>query len=93
MNTLMIEVGGAMEYKRHPEINQAWVKYCREIGEYSGKADSIQTWTYDWKKNSIHVENGDGGYLTQEEVRDIVEYCRRSCVDIIPEVPSLSHSD
>ena len=93
VNTLMIEVGGAMEYKRHPEINQAWVKYCREIGEYSGKADSIQTWTYDWKKNSIHVENGDGGYLTQEEVRDIVEYCRRSCVDIIPEVPSLSHSD
>jgi hexosaminidase len=24
-NTIMIEVGGAMEYKKHPEINRKWV--------------------------------------------------------------------
>ena len=23
-NTVILEVGGAMEYKRHPEINESW---------------------------------------------------------------------
>ncbi len=37
-NTLMIEVGGAMEYRRHPEINDGWVEYCAFMNEYPGKA-------------------------------------------------------
>ena len=92
-NTLMIEIGGAMEYKRHPEINEGWVEYCKEIAEYSGKASDIQDTIYPWTKNSIHVENGDGGFITQEETRQIIEYCRKRYIDIIPEVPSFSHCD
>ena len=30
-NTIMIEIGGAMEYRRHPEINLGWVDYCKEM--------------------------------------------------------------
>ncbi len=92
-NTIVIEVAGAMEYKRHPEINEKWVSYCKEMSEYSGKTKKIQEHTYRWKKNSIHVENGGGEFLTQDEVKDLVEYCKKRDMNVIPEMPSLSHSD
>lgn len=37
-NTLFIEVGGGMEFKKHPEINHAWAKFSH---------DAL---TYDWYK-------------------------------------------
>ncbi|MBQ5910749.1 MAG: hypothetical protein IIW94_01910, partial [Clostridia bacterium] len=45
-NKIMIEVGGAMEYKRHPEINEGWEAFCKEMTEYSGKANKVQDCTY-----------------------------------------------
>ena len=93
MNTLMLEIGGAMEYKRHPEINEGWLEYCEDIGEYSAKATVVQEQTYPWLKNSIHVENGEGGFLTQDEVRELAAYCKERHIEIIPEVPSHSHCD
>ncbi|MBB6731339.1 family 20 glycosylhydrolase [Cohnella zeiphila] len=91
-NHLVVEVGGAMEYKRHPEINEGWVAYCEEMREYSGKAAEIQA-RFDWGKNSIHCENGGGRWLTQASVRELVAYCKDRGLNVIPEVPSLSHSD
>ena len=92
-NTIMIEVGGAMEYKRHPEINKEWVAYCREMSEYSGKTTVIQDKTFPWYKNAIHMENGDGGYLSQDELRGLIQYCKERGFEVIPEVPSLGHCD
>lgn len=45
-NTLMIEVGGAMEYKKHPEINEGWEEYCAFMSEYSGKSRVLQEETF-----------------------------------------------
>ena len=92
-NTVMIEVGGAMEYKSHPEINAGWVSYCKEMSEYSGKTTVIQDQTYPWYKNAIHMENGGGEYLSQEEMRQLVDYCKERQMEVIPEVPSLGHCD
>ncbi|MFC3798465.1 family 20 glycosylhydrolase [Cohnella sp. GCM10012308] len=92
-NTVMLEVGGAMAYERHPEINEGWVRYCAEMREYSGKTIRIQEQTFPWYKNSMHVENGGGSFLTQDEVRELVQYCKARFMDVIPEVPSLSHCD
>ncbi|QHW34780.1 family 20 glycosylhydrolase [Paenibacillus rhizovicinus] len=92
-NTIVIEVGGAMAYKRHPEINEGWVRYCDEMYEYSGKTIVIQEKTFSWYKNSIHAENGGGRFLSQAQVSDIVGYCKERFLDVIPEVPSLSHCD
>ena len=52
-NSIMIEIGGAMEYKRHPEINKGWEDYCKIAAEFNGKTEWIQR--SDWyPKNSFH---------------------------------------
>ncbi|MBP3435620.1 MAG: family 20 glycosylhydrolase [Clostridia bacterium] len=91
-NCLMLEVGGAMEYKRHPEINETWVKLCEDINAYSGRGNEIQR-SFGWSKNSFHCDNAGGGYLTQDEVRELVAYCRSRGIDVIPECPTFSHCD
>lgn len=91
-NSLILEVGGAMEYKRHPRINEKWVEFCRDMNEYSGKSEVVQN-SQHWAKNSIHSENGDGAYLSQEECRRLAEECRRRGIELIPECPTLSHAD
>ncbi|HCG34777.1 MAG TPA: hypothetical protein DER23_00390 [Clostridiales bacterium] len=92
-NTIMLEIGGAMEYKRHPEINASWVEFCKDMKRYSGRTHEIQHKTYPWAKNAIHVDNGGGDYLTQEQVKELVSYCRERFLEVIPEVPTLSHCD
>lgn len=92
-NFIMFEVGGAMEYKRHPKINEEWSKFSQAMLADSGIADKLQHYTYPWSKNAIHPENGKGSFLTQEEMKDLIMYCRERGIDVIPEVPSLSHAD
>lgn len=92
-NTLMIEIGGAMEYKNHPEINEGWEEYCEFMSEYSGKTKKLQEFTFPWRKNSIHCNNGGGSYLLQSEVKELIKYCEERSIKIIPEVPSTSHCD
>ncbi len=91
-NTIILEIGGAMEYKRHPKINEKWVEFCKECSAYSGRADEIQR-SQKWAKNSIHYENGDGAFLTQDECKELASYCRERGLEIIPECPTLCHSD
>lgn len=91
-NSIVLEVGGAMEYKRHPKINEKWIEFCKECSKYSGRSEEIQS-SQQWEKDSIHYENGDGAYLTQDECRELAEYCRERGIEIIPECPTLSHSD
>lgn len=89
---IMLEVGGGMEYLRHPEINQGWERYCREIHAQPGTPSQFKN-SFPWFKNSIHTEVGSGSFLTQGEVRELVTYCRDRELEVVPEVPTLSHSD
>ena len=91
-NAIVIEVGGAMEYKNSPEINAFWVEACKELYEYSGKATDLQN-SQKWEKDSIHIENGGGKFLSQKIVREICAYCRAHGLEPIPECPCLSHAD
>lgn len=93
-NAIMIEVGGAMEYKRHPEINAHWVEFCKEVHKSPYESHRIQFETHPtWKKNSIHADNGGGSFISQEQMRQLIAYCRERELDVIPEVPTLSHCD
>ena len=91
-NMLMLETGGAMEYKRHPEINEGWLEYAAFMNEYSGKPHDLHM-QVDWCKNSVHATNGGGRVLPQEKIREIIELCASYGIEIIPEVPCLSHCD
>ena len=91
-NTIMLELGGAMAYRRHPEINEGWIAYCAEMREYPGKTTKIQS-AYGWWKNSIHADNGGGSVLDQATVRELARHCRERGMEVIPEVPLLSHAD
>lgn len=92
-NSIILEIGGAMEYKRHPRINERWAEFCREVHSYSGRTHEIQTKTYPWRKNSIHCDNAEGDILTQDECRELCEYCRSRGLEVIPECPTYSHCD
>lgn len=91
-NSLILEIGGAMEYERHPLINEKWVEFCEPI--ISGKTNPSELHApYPYMKNSIHSENGDGLFLSKDTCRDLAKYCRERGIEIIPECPTLSHSD
>ncbi len=92
LNTIVLEVGGAMEYKSHPEINDGWIEYCNMFKETPGKSVEYQN-SFDFLKNSIHWENGGGSFLKQEEVKELVKYCKDRGINVIPEQPMMSHSD
>lgn len=92
LNAVVLEVGGAMEYITHPEINEGWLDYCKKFKAYPGQSVEYQ-FSMDIPKNSIHWENGGGGVLTQNEVRTLVAYCKERGMQVIPEQPTLSHCD
>lgn len=91
-NTIILEIGGAMEFTRHPEINEGWLEYCRFMNAYSGKPRKIQNGMR-WEKDSIHTTNGGGQVVPQRMLRELIAYCRERHLEVIPEMPSLSHCD
>lgn len=97
-NTVMLEVGGAMEYESHPEINEGWIEYSKIASAHINKRGDNPYFPYKdentyFLKNSIHCENADGGVLSKEKVKELVKYCKERFMEVIPEMPSLSHSD
>ena len=91
-NTVILEVGGAMEYRRHPEINEGWIEYAARMNSSSGRANELIA-GYPWEKNVVHAQNGGGKVLSQDTLRELISYCRERELEVIPEVPSLSHCD
>lgn len=90
-NTLILEIGGGMEYERHPEINMAWRKFCREAMRYPGGPQGLQASEEYWK-DSTHVELAGGDVLTKGEVKRLVEYAHSLGMEVIPEIQALSHA-
>lgn len=91
-NTIFMEVGPAMKYDSHPEINEAWVDFCNEAKAYSGGADEGLMLTVGPPKDSAHIENGGGSYLEKEELANLVAYIKSRHIELIPEMQSLSHA-
>lgn len=91
-NSILLEIGGAMEFKNHPEINEGWLKYCASVNEDIEKYNLVKRGYYR-TKNSVHTYNAGGDVYSQREIKEIADYCRERFVEIIPEVPSLSHSE
>lgn len=78
LNTIFLELAGAMRFDRRPEIAETWERQNRLARE--GKAPPVP-----------HGEVSGGGTLTKAEVKELVEYARSYGIEVIPEIQSLSH--
>lgn len=98
INTIFLEMGASMQFDSHPELNEAWEAFCGEMRAYPGGPDSNHWGDRGMQmlegniKNSVHIENGGGSYLTKAEMAEIAGLCRQRHIEIIPEVQGLSHS-
>ncbi len=90
-NTLILEIGGGVEYESHPEVNMAWRKFCREGRDHPGGPQGLQGSEIYWK-DSTHVELAGGGVLKKSELMEIVDHARFLGMEVIPEIQALSHS-
>jgi hypothetical protein len=88
-NKIILELNANMRLDRHPELNRGAVefadhlKYSR-LGRPPGPHKEYQ--------NSSHQDNADGGILEKEDVAEIVATMRQFHIEVIPELPSLTHS-
>jgi len=93
-NTIFLEVGAGMRYDRHPEINEKWEEFTEKAMRFEGglvPGGSGPT-SQPFPKNSTHTELGGGSFLKKEEVKELIDLAEKLHFEVIPEVPSLSHS-
>ncbi len=91
-NAVILEIGAAMELKRHPELNAYWLEYSRSMNAQRNKR-YLASMLNPRMRNSTHTFNANGEVLSQKEVRELVDHGRALGLEMIPEVPSLSHSE
>ena len=88
-NTVIVELNAAMRFDRHPELNAGWIEFGKDLN-YTRRERS---WGPGRQfQDSANADTADFGVLEKEEVADLVRYARQHHVEVIPEVPSLTHS-
>jgi len=89
-NTLILEMNASMRLESHPELNSGWLEFSRDTN-YSRRnypAGPI----HDRTPNSSHQDTADGGFLEKEEVAGLARWVRQNHIELIPELPSFTHS-
>lgn len=87
-NRLILEMNAAMRLDRHPEVNAGWLDLARDLvltrrDRPAGPHGNM---------NSTHHDTADFGILEKDEVAELVRFVRDQHIEVIPEIPSLSHS-
>jgi len=88
-NTLIVEVNANMRLHKHPELNAGSVEFARDL---DATRRSRAAGPRGEGQDSAHHDAADGGILEQDEVAELVRYARRHHVEVIPEIPSLTHT-
>ena len=88
-NTLVVETNAAMRLERHPELNAGWHEFARCLNytrrdRPEGPGRQFQ--------DSAHHDTGDFGVVEKEDVADLVACARQHFMEVIPEIPFLTHS-
>jgi hypothetical protein len=88
-NKIVLELNANMRLDRHPELNIGTVQFERYLT--FSRLDRPPGIHKEYQ-NSSHQDNADGEILEKEEVADIVAYIRKFNIEVIPELPSLTHA-
>jgi len=89
-NTLIMEMNASMRFDKHPELNSGWIKFANELNY--GRRNYPPGAPHDWEQNSTHYDTADGGFLEKEEVADLARWVKRYHIELVPELPSFTHS-
>jgi hypothetical protein len=88
-NKVIVEVNASMRFDRHPELNAGWINFAKDLyytQRYNPRGPNGSS------QNSAHHDAADGEILEKDEVRDLVDYARSLHIEVIPEIPTLTHS-
>lgn len=88
-NTIVLELNAAMRFDRHPELNAGWRDFAMALNYSRRERPRGPGMQF---QDSAHHDTGDGGVLEKSEVADLVRFAREYHIEIIPEIPSLTHS-
>lgn len=89
-NTLIMEMNACMRLDSHPELNYGWVQFARDVN-YSCRNYPLRPY-HEMEQNSSHQDCCDGGFLEKEEVADLVRWVKKYHIDLVPQLPSFTHS-
>ncbi len=89
-NTLILEMNACMRLDSHPELNHGWIEFARDVN-YSDRNYPLMPF-HNFEQNSSHQDAGDGGILEKEEVAELVAWVKRCQIELIPQLPSFTHS-
>ncbi|HEX7845588.1 MAG TPA: beta-N-acetylhexosaminidase [Chitinophagaceae bacterium] len=87
-NKVIIEFN-CMRLDNYPEVNTGWQEFVKYM-QYS-RSNSTEGIRGE-EKNSSHYDAGDGFIIEKETVRDLVKYANDNFLEVIPEIPSLTHA-
>jgi len=87
-NKIIIEFN-CMRLDKHPEVNTGWLDFVKYM-QYS-RSNSTEG-VHGEEKNSSHYDAGDGYIIEKDAVRDIVSAAHDNYLEVIPEIPSLTHA-
>ncbi len=86
-NKVIIEFN-CMRLDKHPEVNAGWIEFVNDM--YYSRSNR-PTGLRGESKNSSHSDAGDGFIIEKDDVREIVNMANRNFIEVIPEIPSLTH--
>jgi Glycosyl hydrolase family 20, domain 2/Glycosyl hydrolase family 20, catalytic domain len=89
-NTLILEMNACMRLESHPELNYGWIQFARDTN-YSCRNYPPKPFHH-MDQNSSHQDCADGGFLEKEEVADLARWVRQNHIELIPSLPSFTHS-
>lgn len=86
-NKVIIELN-CMRLDKHPEVNAGWIEFSKYM-QYT-RSNSTEG-LHGESKNSTHHDAGDGLIIEKNDVRELVSYANENFLEVIPEIPSLTH--
>jgi len=88
-NRLLVELNAAMRLDRHPELNAGWLELGRDLNYTRRERSPGPGRQY---QDSANADTADSEVLEKSEVADLVRYAAQYHVEVIPEIPTLTHS-